>query len=157
VQQSDYQRFRAVMTGMAKVYEREIDDALLDAYWLALRGWALPEFERAAAELMRTSEFMPRPAAFDAMRRKAAEKTAAEAWFTSGTSEDPTANRAMRIATQGRYVGHIPLDELPWVQKRFAEAYAELREVTETRQALGGPDWLTLQSQAIAGLKRIAR
>ena len=140
MEQRDFTRFRAVMAGMAKLYERELDSVLLDAYWLALRDWALPEFERGAAELMRTSEFMPRPAAFNALRQKAAEKTAAEAWFTSGTSADPLSNRAMKIAAQGRYVGHISLDELPWVQKRFLDIYAELQEVGEARRALGAPE-----------------
>jgi hypothetical protein len=157
VQQAEFQRFRAVLAGMAKLYEREIDDAVLDAYWLALRDWSLPDFERAAGELMRSSAFMPRPAAFNELRRRAAELTAAEAWFTQGASEDALANRAMSIAAQGRYVGHVPVSELPWVQKRFLEAYAELREVAETRQALGRPDWLQLHAGAGAALKRLPR
>ena len=33
---SDSTTFRALMTGLGKVYEREIDEPLLDAYWLAL-------------------------------------------------------------------------------------------------------------------------
>jgi hypothetical protein len=140
MEQRDFARFRAVMAGMSKLYERELDTVLLDAYWLALRDWSLPEFERGAAELMRTSEFMPRPAAFNALRKKAADATAAEAWFTSGKSPDPLANRAMHIAAQGRYVGHIPLDELPWVQKRFLEVYSELQEAGEARKALGAPE-----------------
>lgn len=135
--QTDFQRFRAVMTGMAKLYEREIDAALLDAYWISLREWPLEEFERAAGELMRTSEFMPRPAAFHALR-KAQRPCAAEAWgLPAGI--DPIADRALLIATQGRYIGHIALDELTWVQKRFMEVYDELTEVLETRLALGSP------------------
>ena len=102
MQQSDFQRFRAVMTGMAKVYERELDALLLDAYWVALRDWSLEDFERAAGELMRTNEFMPRPAAFNALRKAATKLLASEAWFTKGTSDDPLANRAMQIATQGK-------------------------------------------------------
>ena len=131
---------------MAKVYEREIDPVLLDAYWLALREWSLAEFQAAAAELMRTSKFMPRPSEFNDLRKKALRKTAAEAWFTSGTSSDPRANRAMAIAAQGRYVGHIPRDELPFVQKRFAEVYDELEDVEETRAALAGGGWLQISA-----------
>jgi hypothetical protein len=142
------------MAGMAKVYEREPDQPLLDAYWLTLGDWSLAEFEASAAQLMRTSKFMPRPADFVELRRQARGKTAAEAWFTSGESADPRARRAMRIAAQGRYVGHIPTDELPWVQKRFLEVYDELQDVEESRDALAaGPDWLQLQSKAAAVLK----
>lgn len=147
MQQDDFTRFRAVMAGMAKVYEREIDSVLLDAYWLTLRDWSLDDFERAAAHLMRTSEFMPRPAAFNELRKTASQQIAAGAWFTSGTSNDPRANRAMHIATQGRYIGHIPLDELQWVQKRFIEVYEELSDVEETRAALGfDGGWLQISA-----------
>lgn len=153
MQPADSPRFKAVMAGLAKVYEREPDQPLLDAYWLALGDWSLAEFEAAAAQLMRTSKFMPRPADFAELRRQSRRQTAAEAWFTSGESPDPRARRAMRIAAQGRYVGHIPTDELPFVQRRFLEVYDELQEVEETRAALGGPDWLQLQSRAAAALK----
>lgn len=147
MQQADFERFRAVMAGMAKVYEREIDGLLLDAYWLALRDWSLDDFQAAAARLMQTSEFMPRPAAFNELRKTATKELAAEAWFTSGKSDNPRANRAMHIATQGRYVGHIPLDELQWVQKRFIEVYEELSDVEETRAALGfDGGWLQISS-----------
>ena len=154
MQASDRDQFFAVMNGMAKVYERQIDDVILDAYWLALRDWSLDEFNGVAAKLMQTSKFMPRPADFYALRNKARQVTAAEAWFTKGESSDPRANRAMRIAAQGRYVGHIPLDELPWVQKRFIEVYDELADVEEARTALGGPDWLQLSGIAAAALTK---
>lgn len=135
------------MAGMAKVYEREIDSVLLDAYWLSLRDWSLADFEQAAARLMRTSEFMPRPAAFNDLRKTASKQLAVDAWFTSGQSQNPRANRAMQIATQGRYVGHIPLDELPFVQKRFMAVYEELEDVEETRAALGfDGNWLQISA-----------
>lgn len=152
MQPSDFGRFKSMMAGMAKLYDKEIEPVLLDAYWIALRDWSLSEFEGACAQLMRTQTFMPRPSEFTALRKKARELTAAEAWFTSGSSKDPRANRAMSVATQGRYVGHVPLDELPWVQKRFLEVYDELQDVDETRVALGGPDWLQLQTAAAGRL-----
>lgn len=153
MQPTDSPRFKSVMAGLAKVYEREPDQPLLDAYWLALSDWSLAEFEAAAAQLMRVSKFMPRPADFTEMRSRSRRRTAAEAWFTSGESADPRARRAMRIATQGRYIGHIPTTELPFVQRRFMEVYDEMRDVDESRAALAGPDWLQLQSRAAAALK----
>lgn len=154
MQASDRNRFFAVMNGMAKVYERSIDDVLLDAYWLALKDWPLEDFEKAAGELMRTSEFMPRPAAFNALRKAARQSTAAEAWFTKGASTDERANRAMKIAAQGRYVGHIPLDELPFVQKRFFEIYDELNDTDTAREALPGPGWLQITAEAKKALTK---
>ena len=155
MQSGDFARFRAVMAGMAELYQRELSNTLLDVYWLTLKDWGLDEFERAAGSLMATGTFMPRPADFTALRKKAQESTAAEAWFTKGVSQDKRANHAMRIATQGRYVGHVPLDELPWVQKRFMEAYAELADVAEAREALPGPDWLQLQARTAGALRKL--
>lgn len=80
MQQADFTRFRAVMTGMGELYQRELSGPLLDAYWLALRDWPLAEFEAAAAHLMATATFMPRPAEFNALR-KAGRQTAGEAWL----------------------------------------------------------------------------
>lgn len=139
MQQTDFNRFKAIMAGMAKLYDKELEPILLDAYWMALRDWTLDDFEAAAGQLMRTQTFMPRPAEFTALRKQARRVTAAEAWFTSGTSDDDRANRAMKIAAQGRYVGHIPIDELHWVQKRFVEIYDELDDIDEARAAIGGP------------------
>lgn len=139
MQGPDFSRFRAVMAGMAELYQRELSNTLLDVYWLSLRDWSLAEFEGAAAKLMQSSTFMPRPADFTELRKQARERTAADAWFTKGTSDDPRANKAMQIATQGRYVGHIPLDELTWVQKRFVEIYDELADADEARAALPVP------------------
>lgn len=136
MQQDDFTRFRAVMGGMAELYQRDLSAPLLDAYWLALAPWSLGEFEAAAARLMSTSKFMPRPADFHELRQ-AGRPTAAEAWqIACGTTNDPLIQRARHIATQGRYLGHIELDELKWVQRRFCEVYDELRDVIETRQAL---------------------
>jgi hypothetical protein len=136
MQQADFTRFRAVMAGMAEVYQRDLSGPLLDAYWLALAPWSLAEFEAASARLMATAKFMPRPADFHELR-KAGRPTAGEAWqIACGTTDDPLIVRARHIATQGRYLGHIDLDELKWVQRRFCEVYDELQDVTETRQAL---------------------
>lgn len=154
MERADFQRFRAVMAGMGKVFERETDQVVLDAYWLTLHDWPIDDFEAAAAELLRTNTFMPRPAEFTELRRKARRRTAAEAWFTRGVSEDPRANRAMRVATQGRYIGHVPVDELPFVQRRFVEVYDELQDVEESRAALSGPpDWLQLTAKTAGALK----
>lgn len=137
MQQADFARFRAVMAGMAEVYQRDLSGPLLDAYWLALGAWSLGEFEGACSQLLRTSRFMPRPADFHEMRKSATCRTADEAWqIACGKTEDPLIIRARQIATQGRYLGHIDLDELKWVQRKFCEVYDELQDVAETRQAL---------------------
>ena len=77
----DFPRFRSVLAGMAKLYERELDGPLLDAYWLALGDWSLGDFEQASRRLMATSRFMPRPADYHELRKQAGAMTAGEASF----------------------------------------------------------------------------
>jgi hypothetical protein len=146
VQQADFQRFHAVMHGMAKVYEREIDQLLLDAYWLALRDWTFPEFEQAAGQLMRSSRFMPRPADFNALRQ-AARPTVGEAWarvlahasggYRDGSGLDPVIDRAVKTLGGYRAIAMTQTDQLHWVEKRFAQHYGDMLEASETRAALG--------------------
>lgn len=156
MQPHDRQPFLEVVIGFAELKGKQLSAPALELFWNAMQGWTIGEFRAAASQLIRTCEFMPTPKDFEDLRRIATTETAAEAWFTMGTSDDPLATRAMRIATQGRYVGHIPMDELQWVQKRFIEVYQELQEVEEVRKALpqiSGPGRAALTG-AVSGLLR---
>lgn len=148
MEQVDFPRFRAVMAGMAKLYEREIDGPLLDAYWLALRDWSLSDFEAAAGHLMATSEFMPRPAAFSALRR-AAQPTAAEAWakaraacqwtvngYIEKPGTDPLVALALRSIGGANALAMCDTDKLHFLERRFAQVYESLADSDATREAL---------------------
>jgi len=143
---ADFQRFQAVMAGMAELYQRELSNTLLDAYWLALRDWPLAEFEAAAARLMATEEFMPRPAAFTALRKSATTQTAGEAWeaairtccnWRSGCATvDPLTDRVVRMVGGYERLAMEPLDTQHFTRNKFLELYRELAEVEEDREAL---------------------
>lgn len=147
---TDFNRFRAVMAGMSKLYDKEIDAVLLDAYWLALRDWRLEDFESAAGHLMANSEFMPRPAAFNALR-KAGTPTAHEAWtrVLSGAQLEPgsvTERAANAMGGQQRIrMADIERD-LPHIQRRFIEAYEGMTDAEAIREAVpqiaNQPNWL---------------
>lgn len=78
MQPSDFERFHAVMTGIAEVHERELSEFMLDVYWLTLGDWTLEEFELAAAHLLEHHKFgMPKPSHFTELRRSG-EPTATE-------------------------------------------------------------------------------
>lgn len=148
MEQVDFPRFRAVMAGMAKVYEREIDGPLLDAYWLALRDWSLADFEAAAGHLMATSEFMPRPAAFSALR-KAARPSPVEAWdlarrslqwtvngYVEAPGIDPLVAKALRSIGGANALAMCDEDKLHFLERRFVQVYESLQDSNDTRQAL---------------------
>ncbi len=136
MRQTDRAAFLEVVVGFAELKGKQLSAPALELYWRAMQGWSIEEFRAAAQHLVRTCEFMPTPKDFEDLRKAATRPSAAEAWFTTGTSSDPLANRAMRIATQGRYVGHIPVAELPFVQKRFIAAYEEIVDAGDLREAL---------------------
>jgi hypothetical protein len=157
MQQSDFKRFNALMNGMAKLYERELDKAVLDAYWLALGDWTLEAFEAAAAQLMRTSKFMPRPADFHELR-KAGRLTAGEAWARVleyvrkaysrwdgggiskfGNTPEPDSvliDRAVKAIGGYEAIAMSRTDQTPFLEKRFCEHYESIQDATEIREAV---------------------
>jgi len=146
MEQPDFTRFRAVLAGMAELYQRELTPALLDAYWLALRDWTLAEFQQAAGHLMAQATFMPRPSEFNALRQ-AARPTAGEAWqavlanvrrsqYRSGVTVGGAADRA--VAALGGYaaVGMCTDDRLSYMERRFADHFEAVQSVEDTRAAV---------------------
>ena len=143
----DFPRFRSVLAGMAKLYERELDGPLLDAYWLALGDWSLGDFEQASRRLMATSRFMPRPADYHELRKQAGAMTAGEAWAAAlehvrrgrhhdGIKAAPDVERAVAAIGGWRALGHTPEDELRHVERRFAQHFGEISEATDVREEL---------------------
>jgi hypothetical protein len=154
MQRTDFERFRAVMTGMAKLYERELDAPLLDAYWLSLRDWDLAQFEAAAAYLMQTCEFMPRPAAFTKLR-EASRPSAGESWARvlehikgayrdgAGLDDGGPIDRAVQALGGYAAIAFRNIDHLHFVERRFVERYDELCDAAAVSerfaQALDAP------------------
>jgi hypothetical protein len=157
MQADDFTRFRALMTGMAEMYQRELSSVLLDAYWISLRDWSLENFEAAAGQLMRTSSFMPRPADFTNLV-KAGRKTAGEAWLlaldfarngysrwdsgpvtqTPGVKkpDDPILTQAVRAIGGYEAIAMSPTDKTVFLEKRFCEHYEAMQEANEVREAV---------------------
>ncbi len=143
MQAADYPRFQAVMTGMAELYQRELSGPLLDAYWLALSSWGLSEFEAAAAELMKTCEFMPKPVAFNTLR-KAGRATAGEAWAEVlecarrglELPDDPLLRRAVHAIGGIRAVAMSDVDKTHFLEKRFCEHFESIQDAEDIREAV---------------------
>lgn len=146
MQPNDFTRFHAVMTGLAELHQRELSQFLLDAYWLAMRDWSIADFESAASHLMQTMTWMPKPSDFTALKR-AGETTSAEAWTEALAScvnwrnpdQLPTGRVARAAAAVGGFRMIAMADQetaLPFIEKRFKEAYDELTDVESVREAL---------------------
>lgn len=145
MQPNDFGRFRNVLAGMAELYQRELSPALMDAYWLALKAWPLEDFEAAAAHLMASQQFMPRPADFTALR-KAGQMTGGEAWDAAlracigwrygEVSVDPVIDRVVRMIGGYQHLAMEPLETQHFTRNKFLELYEEQAQVVEVREAL---------------------
>jgi len=150
---SDKPKFVAVLTELALLKPgTKLTTEAHRAWWNALREkWTLEEFQRAAAHLRDTIEFMPNPFHFDQLRR-ATRRTAVEAWDVARqtarraiscgrvmpglSSGDPVIDQA--VGGIGGY-GAIALSEtttLQFLEKRFATHYAECQDTADTRAAV---------------------
>lgn len=142
---SDSKRFVDLMRGMGRIFSNELDNLVLDVYWITLRSWTLAEFEAAVGHLMATAKFMPRPGDF-AQLRKAGQLTADEAWRLAlsrckewRTPREPQDSVDHAVAAIGGYRGIALADietALPHVQRRFLEAYEKIAAASEVRSAL---------------------
>jgi hypothetical protein len=158
MQANDFPQFKNVMTGMSELFQRELSNPLLDAYWLALGDWSLDEFQAAAAQLMKTEDFMPKPAAFTALR-KAGRPTSGEAWAvvleyarkgythwmgggrltlnnSVATPDSDLINRAVAAIGGYQAIAMSPTDKTSFLERRFCEHFEQMQEAEETREAL---------------------
>lgn len=146
MQANDFDRFHALMTGMAETHQRELSKFMLDAYWLALRDWTLADFEDAVAHFMQTSKWFPKPSEFTDLR-KAAEPGPSEAWEEAIAAcrhwrnpaelPDGLVARAANCVGGFRAIAMADMErDLPHLQRRFMAAYEELKHVEGIRESV---------------------
>ena len=139
----DRAEFLRIMNGIAAVYGSTLTPEALEVWWRSFGGWSIEDFRNGCGAVVTRCKFMPRPADLFDLKR-ASRPTAGEAWEIAGCGKDALADRALAIATQGRYFGHIQFDEHQWIQKRFLEVYEQLADVEAAREAapqLAAPEW----------------
>jgi uncharacterized protein YllA (UPF0747 family) len=152
---ADGKRFRELLRAMNRVLAcesgAELDNPMLDVYWLALSDWSLEEFDQACTHLLKTATFMPKPAAFTALR-KAAGNTAGEAWAraleharnlpASGgylqetRSGDALLDAAARTVGGFKAIANASERDLQFIAQRFDEHYAALLEREDVGEAM---------------------
>lgn len=138
----DQAEFVRILNGLAEMKTgAKLTTQSIDLYWQCLhREWTIEEFRAAAEHLAKAFQWMPNPYHFEQLRR-AGELTAGEAWelVLSGARLRPgsRAERAARIVGGQWHIRHANVErDLPHIQRRFLEAYAELTDVDEVRARL---------------------
>lgn len=140
---ADRPAFLQVVLGFAELKGRQLSAPALELYWSAMQHWELAGFRAAAEELLRRSEFMPTPKDFEDLRR-AGRMTAGEAWaiareairYGYRSSTHPLIDRVVQILGGYYALGLLNSDQMPFLERRFAEHYEDLQDVEEVRQAV---------------------
>lgn len=148
MRREDRQVFVETLIGFAELKGRQLSAPALELFWNAMQDWTIEEFRAAANHLLRTCEFMPTPKDFYDLRR-AERPTAGDAWakvldhlkggYRNGAGLTPEIDRAVRAMGGYRALAMMPVDQLPWQAKRFADAYADVGTVLEAQSALAPP------------------
>lgn len=140
MQASDRDEFARVLSGLAAIKRVDLTVEAIELWWYAMADWAIEDFRAAASHLVRTYEWMPAPYHFTQLR-KAGEMTSDEAWglVLSGADLIPR-SRVWRVARMLGGQQHIRRahvrDELPFLARRFKDAYIDLQSADEARDSL---------------------
>lgn len=142
---TDRPEFLRTLNGLAAIKSKELTPEALDLWWSAMSDWSIDEFKSAASHLVTACQFMPTPYDFQQLRR-AGEPTPHEAWekalsnctsWRDGESyAGPFIDRVVRMIGGYRAIAMADERELPFIQRRFMEAYETQCEVQPIRDAL---------------------
>jgi hypothetical protein len=135
---ADRPEFMRTLNGLAAIKGKELTPEALSLWWSAMSKWTIDEFKAAASHLVSACQFMPTPYDFDQLRR-AGELTASEAWaqVLSGEKLEGRALRAAQLVGGQYAIRHAHVEkELPFLARRFRDAFEELRDVESVRAAL---------------------
>lgn len=144
---ADRKPFLEVVMGFAELKGKQLSAPALELYWRSMQHWSLEDFRAAAEQLVRTSEFMPIPKDFEDLR-KAGRPTAGEAWAEvlehvragayggRGIVVSELVDRC--VAAIGGYnaIGMSETDKTHFLEKRFNEAFENLQDAEDMREAI---------------------
>lgn len=147
MQEKDYDAFTEVIIGFAEMKGKTLSSAAIKLYWNTMQHWSLTDFRMAAQQLLRTCEFMPTPKDFEDLL-KAGRVTVGEAWEAvlqhckgayrdgSGIDSGGPVDRAVAALGGYRAIAFHDSEKLHFLERQFADRFAELEDVLENRDAL---------------------
>ena len=139
--QNDKTEFVRILTGLSAIKPgKELTREALEVFWAAMADWSIEDFKAAANHLAKSCEFMPNPYHFEQLRKKN-EPTKHEAWEVAfnrikrgGNQPDDKISKAIKQVGGYYQLGMTPLDQMPFVAKRFQDAYESIVEVADIPQ-----------------------
>ena len=134
---SDDKRFKALLSGLAEFYRRDLTEAMLEGYWLALKPYPIDEIEAAVTRCLGECKFMPMPTdivehasgfvpvGVRAERAWVCLQDAIRAhggWASIEFEDRAIADIVRRMGGWERVSG-MTYDEVDWRRKEFAQLY----------------------------------
>ena len=146
MQPSDRPEFLKILNGLAAIKRVQLTPEALGLWWNAMQAWSLDDFRAGASYLIRSCQFMPTPFDFEQLCQ-AGRETAAEAWvrvvresprWRQGQPGDqnPLVDACIRAVGGNERIALTDYGQLHWLQKKFMEAYEELRDAHQVREAV---------------------
>ena len=138
----DKPEFASVMTALCTAFGKELDEAILEAYWMALEDMPLDEFKQGSKKCLQEEEWMPKPGAirrsagaltpesrsvlaFETMSRAISEQGA----YASVCFDDPLINATIRNMGGWLELCNSPADKFNGLIRRdFERIYKALLE-----------------------------
>lgn len=144
---SDKPEMVRVLNGMAALYGKALSREQYEVYWLSMSDWPIDDFREAAAHLMKSCQFFPKPYDFEQLRKtfapcpmeaweKALRHAAGGGWRRSNLCGDDRVDRAIRAIGGFEALAMSDVSEHQWLSQKFMAAYGELSEVEDRREAL---------------------
>lgn len=140
---ADRPKFLEVVLGFAELKGKALSVPALELYWNAMQDWHINDFRDAANRLIKTCAFMPTPKDFEDLR-KAGRATPGEAWAlvrAAARAGDPCPDdyriQAAVSALGGiRAIGMTNTDQMPFLERRFAEHFESISDAEDVREAV---------------------
>ncbi len=148
---SESERFGMSIAALAAAFNREIDQATLQAYRWGTDGMTVEAIERACIQAIRESKFMPTPAELRELGGEISQKSIGLlAWesftqadrkhgsYTSVDFDDRTINAVIRNLGGWLEITLLEGEEYyKWLRHRFIDAYEKLSRLNLSGEIVG--------------------
>jgi hypothetical protein len=142
----DRPQFLKVMNGISAIKKSPLTVEALDMWWMCMVEWTIEDFQMAAVEVLKRTDYMPSPKDFADLRR-AARPTAGEAWdralgwaasggYRDGQSGDALTDHCVRLMGGYRVIAMCDESKLHFMERKFCEHYESRQDADDIREAL---------------------
>jgi len=146
-------KFVELLTGLCEMYNQKTSEFIFDMYYDILKDYEYPDVERAVKKVLTTHKYntLPKPADILEYLEGSLNDKALMAWLQAkeavvkggyvATIEfaDPVISHCLQALGGWQWFCDVPVDELPFVEKRFRDLYNMLkkREITVPVRLIG--------------------